>query len=877
MKSFKNVKRIVTVLLAVLICGNVFAAERRPDRIGVKISNFHQDGSNVKFSLKFKIGSSDYPFLGFNWSAASIYLDIYNTDGALNTAATTNDGTSLGTFGINFSTTSHPDAPGVKPPNTVPLNIYLERNFDDPKGDVTDTYQIVVNYTIPVSGTLNPNAYIVFRETTAVGGPWSDLTGSAWSSGGDSEARTGAFKSDKPQYNLETGCPLEALWIGDVDGDWFDSDNWADPSVELWGNQTPPVLGKVPGSCTTVYIPGSNYRGQKLTDTNPIKNFPVLQDGSSPVCKNIIFFQGGQVGRIDLLTYEKAKVQFTLPWDGYSWTNAQSHNHGGVAFYNFAKGYSSPDISYGSWHMLSIPLQGVVSGDLGYGGYPFTFMQKFDVMQTEATGTRFEDSFAEGGWSTPFTEVDEDFDRAEGLAFYAYSLANSAPYGITEYFKNDGDRAIAQPYGLFRTLGIVELPSYDHNISLESRRIQEYNTGTKISKFHIVEAGTNPDGTPKPAFGTFTGTTNTKQRSDSDYRFIIEKGGSPDYFQYEVLTSPNYILVGNPYMSALDFDEFANMNNNANTGFYKEYQIWNGSSFDSYVMSSGGSGSVSTTPGMTKYIPPMQGFFIKTRRAVPGLPARANFMADPMSTVTPKGTTVNLRNASTDEDENIIRITTQHGDKTSRTLIAQRAEASISFVDEEDITKLFSPSSMFADVPEVYTTADKQALSMNFINNVSAIIPIGVRVPDSGTTSLKLTGMDKYNADKIELVDGLTEETIWDITGLSEYEYTFSNGTGGYQSGRFYLRIAQSTTGLDNTTTEEAIQVYKAKEGIQVISSPGDLIQQIYIYDLQGRALYSNTGLSTDIHKVTESFEGQQVLVVKVVTERNSKSVKLNN
>ena len=874
MKSFKNVKRIVTVLLAVLICGNVFAAERRPDRIDVKISNFHQEGNVVKFSLKFKAGLN-YPFGGFRWSSLNINLDLYNTDGALNTAATTNDGVALATFGIYGSTTSSTNNPGVRPPGSVPLGIVLRRIWNDPRGDVTDTYEIVANYTIPVTGTLNPNAYIVFRETDAVGGTWGDLDGGGWSSAGDSEVRTGAFKSDKQQYHLETGCPSEALWIGDVDSDWFDSDNWANPSVEIIEGGSLPALGKVPGSCTTVYIPGSNYRGQKLTETNPIKNFPVLQEESNPTCKNIVFFQGGQIGRIDLLTYERAKVQLSLPWDYEPWTNAQPHNYGGGYFYNFAKGYSSPDLSYGKWHMLSIPMQGVVSGDLAYGGFPFTFMQKFDVAQTGAD--RFGDEHAEGNWSSPFTEVIEPFAPAEGLAFYAYSITDATlyhPFGFNTYYKDDENPASVYglPYGLFCTVGIIDLPSYDHPTSLTSRRVQTYNSATKKSNFQMVEAGHDTDGTPRATFGQFTGTTYEVNRNESDYRFIIEKDGSPDYFQYPLKTSPDYVLIGNPYMSSLDFDAFADQNyGNTTTGWNKEYQIWNGSSFDSYVV--GGP----STAGMTKYIPPMQGFFIKSRRTNPA-PATVNsnvgFLAATMSTVTPRGTTVNLRSTSEDSETNIIRISTEHGDKTSRALIAQRADASIGFVNEEDITKLFSPSSLFPDVPEVYTTADKQSLAMNFINNVSADIPVGIRVPETGTTTLKLTGMNSYNADKIELVDGLTGEVIQDITGLDEYSYTFNNDNSGYQSSRFFLRIAQSTTGLDDVEAGKNIQVYKTKEAIQVLSSSNDKIQQVYVYDLQGRVLYSNTSVNTDTHQITGAF-GSQVLLVKVVTENNTENVKI--
>ena len=177
-------------------------------------------------------------------------------------------------------------------------------------------------------------------------------------------------------------------------------------------------------------------------------------------------------------------------------------------------------------------------------------------------------------------------------------------------------------------------------------------------------------------------------------------------------------------------------------------------------------------------------------------------------------------------------------------------------------------------VPEVYTLVGDIALTRNSIDNVSANISIGIRVPASGTTTLRLTGMNNYNAEKIELVDGLTQMTIADVTNSSSFEHLFDNGNGGYQNGRFYLRIAQGSTGIDKPI-DETIQAYEANEVIHIISSPNDLIKQIYIYDIQGHILYNNTSINTDIYQVKAPFESQQILIVKVATENNTENVKL--
>ena len=851
MKSIRNVKRVITVLLAVLICGNVFAAGRRPDVIDVKISNFHQEGSNVKFSLKFKAGSG-YPFLNYNWSGLNIYLDIYDTNGALNTAATSNDGVALATFGIYSSSTTGTDAPGVKPANTVPLNIVLRRQPDDVRGDVTDTYQIVANYTIPVTGTLNPNAYIVLRETDAVGGPWGDLDGSAWSSALDSEARSGAFKSHKARYNLESGCPPQALWTGVVDNDWFDSDNWTSLT-----DASRSSLGSVPSTCTKVYIPGGVFVGNVGSTTinrNPMTNFPnIPASGTAPACDEITFFQGGQIsGSINRLVYNKAHTQLHI----FSPYQQGSGYMLGNNYWNFSKGNASKELSSGQWHMLSMPLQGVVSGDFGYGVYPLTAMRKFI----------YDAGLREGTWSAPYTTTTEEIKPGEGFAFFAYN-GEAAGFGHS-YYNNDGKSVTGtQEYGLSKTNGVIEFPTYDTSDPIKtdiltSHRIQTYD-GSKSTFYDVYTTGS------ASLLGDIAMESyKEKTRSASDFKFNTGNVEPP-------IAQEGEILIGNPYPATIDFDAFYSYN----SGYMENgYRLWTGTGYADYKW------GFATSPGMTKYIAPMQGFFVNSTDDRSGIRFRVNQIAADM----PAGGSPSLRSTNENgEESNIIRISIENAYGTNNALIAQMENASVEYRKEEDMTKLFSSTKPkekgvndinFSHLPEVYTVAGETPLSMNFINNVTTGIPIGVRTPADtliATTLLKLTGMNNYNAGKIEFVDLISGEEI-DITNESSFERIFPNGKGGYQNGRFFLRISQDAMNMDSFASQ-GLNVYKANEEIHVVSSPGNLIKQIRVYDIQGRLIYNDTDIRTDIYRIKAPFEKQQVLVVQVVTEKNTESVKIKN
>ena len=873
-KKLKKAIVLIAMIATIAIPGNLFSqVAGRPEIITSKITNLHYNATTnrIEFTLKLKGDATsgyitDSPEHG-TWGGCNIYWNVVPNAGvtlATNmTVCTVADNTDIDAGDFVVIHTNHPPGGTATPPaGTIPLSAAIIRDSEGEYDLSTTTYKVIGHYSIPVtSGIPNSDFYI---EQRCGGGNWGPST-SIWASDRHSNPAAGGWiMADRPRYSLNTACPAQALWIGDVDADWFDADNWVNPLVAT--NPLPP-LEAIPCQDTKVFIPGSGFRGSSLNQDNPIAHFPLL-NSSEAICDEIVFFQGGQVGRIDLLNYNKAHVQLNFPAD--EWTVGVSHNAAPDYYYNFAKGYSSEELSAGQWHMLSMPIKGVVSGDLAYGGYPMTFMRKFNIENKDKLNPeddRDEDGgrFTEGDWSTSFTEKAEVLEPGEGFAFYIYPRNASTNFGY-QYISTDeavtetGSGFETRDFGLLKTASVMEFPTYDNSVNLKSHRIQKYTSGQ--STFYAVNV---KKGALEIGDLIKTEQVETRTRSNDDFKLITE-GIDDMYAQANGRT----VMVGNPYASALDFRQFYNYNRSGNTPrITNAYKIWNGTSFIDYnCATSTASGGEIFTP----YIAPMQAFFVTGTRNGGSL----IFEPEDMSTVTPKGTPSQLRSTSNVE-ENIIRISASNPNATTSTVIGQLSDAIVDYKEGEDITKLFSPSASHSYVPEVFTTTQNAILSMNYINNVSANIAVGVRVPASGTTTLKLTGMDNYNADKIELVDGITGETIWNVTGLPSYEHSFNNGDGGYQAGRFYLRIAQSTTGFDNEATdEEAIQIYKTKGGIQVISSPSDLIRQIQIHDIQGRTLYSNNSVNADIYKVTESFD-VQVFIIKVVTEKNTKSVKLNN
>ena len=904
--KIKLVRKLIVLVATMFIYCNAFAQSFVDMRTTNVILEKNEGGPDyLTFTLELK-GTEEYGNhhrdCGLRFGGSTVYLEVVQADGT--------------TPAINFVnvtaapvTLPNPSAIQSSSLNTVVGGAYNRMGILLTKGGVStdedlyvDKYRVMAFLRVEIESIISEEAYLKIRTNEGLFSSEWNYYQSAYTCG--EFTNSSPIESEEPEGGTpiltDLPSPTQALWLGTTNSNWSDQTNWVDPVSLL-------TVG-VPDENTDVYISGTALNFPLLSGTN--------RTAANIRCKNITFFPGAQVGRIDLLTYERARVQLGVssPDDDQLGNNHSFENE----FWKFSKSHSAAPLSTGQWHMLTMPLHGIVTGDLAYGGYPATFVRKFNTTQVQANVSAPNNNpVTEGSWMDFSRGTTESFSAAEGLAFYVYGgglAGGAAGFGrdhISDW-TNAANYTGSHPaggFGLGKTQGIIEFPTYDKPDKLQSHRIQKHEND--VSTFYGVYWDT---GRIELNEGSYTGGMPKKQRCDSDlyykqplpnpngagfiptdwgsdYKFIGDKGdaialnasgtlnpnnppqtttqgGATTVIPYPV-SGNGEILVGNPFMSAFDFDAFYAVNGPASSYAMEvnSYRLWNGTEFVTYFCSSETRNTSDGSP-FTPYIAPMQGFFITASGW-----NDIRFDAAIVSTVS---SDLHLRSSS-GEERNIIRLSASNeSGATTNTMIGMLESAEAGYKQGEDITKLFAPSSTHSHLSEVYTLADGTALSMNYIGRSGAIVPIGIRVPATGATALKLKGMNRYDADKIELIDGESGNPIADITGFSEYEHAFDNAEGGYQGDRFYLRIAAATTGIEKIVSN-TIQVRKSGEAINIVSSPDDLIKQIQIYDTQGRMLYKNASVNTDLYWVKEQFGKNQVLVVQVATEKNTENIKLKN
>jgi hypothetical protein len=274
------------------------------------------------------------------------------------------------------------------------------------------------------------------------------------------------------------------------------------------------------------------------------------------------------------------------------------------------------------------------------------------------------------------------------------------------------------------------------------------------------------------------------------------------------------------------------------------------------------------TNGGSAHIAPLQGFMVKTT-------ATGTYITIP-NTAKEHTSVAILKSAGTIP---LIRLEIQaSGKKTDETVIRLESSASLSFDENFDASKIFSPAKF---VPQIYTSLSGEKYSINSIPfpESQTVIPIILKIPVSGTYKISRTEMQGLGSSKAFLTDNTTN-TVIDLTTIPYYTFTCESGT---ISNRFTLTISNKYPTKAQTITEKTLKIYQASGQVCIIPQGHEWTGEnctVKIYNLTGKLLL----LATDEY----FYEGERkefglsepggLIIVEVTTgnERYSEKIILN-
>ncbi|NPD47757.1 T9SS type A sorting domain-containing protein [Lentimicrobium sp. S6] len=289
----------------------------------------------------------------------------------------------------------------------------------------------------------------------------------------------------------------------------------------------------------------------------------------------------------------------------------------------------------------------------------------------------------------------------------------------------------------------------------------------------------------------FTGTPNTGNVSVSI-----------SYTSVQDSTRDGANLLGNPYPSSIDWDEVS--------GFGSVY-YWDGDEYLAYPQTgSYGTGS--------RYVPPMQGFFIVVPDGDPSTFTFTNAMR------THSGATSYYK--SDKSLQNGVLLSAKSGYRDDLLLIRYHPEASQVFDFDRDALKL---KAYISGKSEIWSFAGNDELSIDVRNDIERI-PLGYKNNLNGNYNIEVKEIG--NIGSVELEDTKLNK----FHNLAASPYHFDWKTTDSEE-RFILHL--KATGTEELVVQD-VQVYTANGQVYVRMDDAEEFDEIMVYDLAGRLVYEN-------------------------------------
>jgi hypothetical protein len=326
--------------------------------------------------------------------------------------------------------------------------------------------------------------------------------------------------------------------------------------------------------------------------------------------------------------------------------------------------------------------------------------------------------------------------------------------------------------------------------------------------------------------------------------------------------SDNWNLVGNPYPSSINVEDFLNLNTNIEGAvriwthgtlpstsitnpFYGSYQAnYTPNDYITY----NGTGTVSGPTGFNGYIASGQGFLVNM---LDGSSSSDNLIFNNSLRNKNHDNSQFYRNSSIDnslsnQKNRIWLDLIDSNNLAARTLIGYVTDATYS----KD--RLFDAVTSVSNVIHFYSIIDEDKMTIQgrtipFDSN--DIVNLGYYAPSSGNYSIAIAAVDGLFDDNQEIY--LEDKLTGIIHDLRQTTYTF-NTIAGEINNRFVLRYNNET--LDSETFNNNSQILViSNENILTIKSFTKNIKEIYIYNLLGQKIYTGN-MTNNNEKIISSL-----------------------
>ncbi|MFZ4411705.1 MAG: Ig-like domain-containing protein [Bacteroidales bacterium] len=341
---------------------------------------------------------------------------------------------------------------------------------------------------------------------------------------------------------------------------------------------------------------------------------------------------------------------------------------------------------------------------------------------------------------------------------------------------------------------------------------------------YAVWADTQTSSTPNPTV-IFNGSLNTGNQA--------------------LATEVAWTLVGNPYTSSLDWNTINSLNTEGQV-----VRVWNDAL---QLYTSFQNGGISLNGG-SQYLSPMQAFFVK------GLNTNG----------------INLTNAnrvhnnqafqkSSNIINNLVKIKAQRSTYSDEIAFAYNTNATNNYDNLYDASKLFSTEN---NIPQVYTLADNNELSINAFGSLPAAFPVNIKIGFADNVVLTATEFSNFDASVSIILEDILSGTFHDLRQNPVYAFSAS---ANENANRFILHFGMAPNSINEASIDNT-SIYAYEKTIYVNSN--NKVKEISIYNMLGQLITSKLCNGNEINSISIN-KASAFYMVRVITDKTTYSEKV--
>lgn len=308
-------------------------------------------------------------------------------------------------------------------------------------------------------------------------------------------------------------------------------------------------------------------------------------------------------------------------------------------------------------------------------------------------------------------------------------------------------------------------------------------------------------------------------------------------------------FVGNPYPSAVDWDNIGWIKSNIDATIY----VWDGVQYISW------NGSVGDLTGGV--IPAMQGFMVKATATSPLLVVSNSTR---LHGVDP------YKESSVD---NLLEITISGNGYSDKSFINFNDKATNGFDSEFDGYKIYG----LEEAPQLYTIQDENKLRVNVLpaSTSELFIPMGLEVANETEYTIVVNGLSSFNEGVDVYLEDVKEKIMVDLSQQIDYSFVASPVD---DPNRFVLHfgVLASVDQPAVSTEETPVTIYSNEHSIYLRNNGDNQMDgEFIVYNIMGQRILSQKVSDLTFDKIDLYVNEPGYFIVKFSTDSGVYSQKV--